>query len=450
VFPAGEDCFVEGPVRYAKNGEINLAYRIVGDGPANLLFVPTWTSNLDLIDDYPPIVRYLERISSFTRLIVLDRRGTGLSDRTYGVATLEEGMDDLLAVLDHAEIDRAAVAGLGESGPLCALLAATHPGRISGLILYGSFATTLRADDYPWAPTPEEREMQVAFMTEFWGREEFANLMSPESALDPAFMRWAGRWMRGSITKDALPAAFDILARTDVRHVLPTIRVPTLLLHRSGDAVVPVDNSRYMASKIPNSKLVEFPGSDALPFLGDWDPIADEIEEFLTGARLKREMDRVLATIMFTDIVGSSNKAGELGDRRWKELLDEHDRIIAFEVDNHGGRLVKNTGDGALATFDGPARAIRAACRIRNKVKDIGLETRAGLHTGEVELRGDDLGGIAVHIGARVSEQAGAGQVLVSGSVPPLVAGSGIDFVDLGERALKGIQGDWRLYEVKS
>ncbi|MEA2435152.1 MAG: hypothetical protein QOG54_2609 [Actinomycetota bacterium] len=437
-------------VNYAKNGEVNLAYRVLGDGPVSLLFVPTWTSNVDLIDDFPPIRRWLDRVSGFCRMIILDRRGTGLSDRTFGVATLEEGMDDLLAVMDHAGVERAAVAGLNESSPLCTLLAATHPDRISALILYGAFASTLRADDYPWAPTQEERQMQVDFMIEYWGRPEFATLMNPDSALDPAFMRWAGRWMRSSITKDALRPAFEILARTDVRHVLPLVRVPTLLMARVGDMVVPIDNSRYMAEKIPNAKLVEFPGNEALPFLGDWDPIADEMEEFLTGSRLKRETDRVLATILFTDIVGSSKRAAELGDRRWKELLDDHDRIVAAEVDNHGGRLVKNIGDGALATFDGPARAIRAACMIRHKVKSLGLETRAGLHTGEVELRGDDLGGIAVHIGARVSEQAGPGQVLVSGSIPPLVAGSGIDFLDLGERELKGIQGDWRLFEVKS
>jgi class 3 adenylate cyclase/pimeloyl-ACP methyl ester carboxylesterase len=440
---------MDGQISYAKNGEINIAYRIFGEGPIDLILVPTWTSNLDLIDEFPAIARWFDRVASFSRLIVLDRRGTGLSDRMGGVATLEEGMDDLLAVLDAAGSKRTAVVGLNESGPLCSLLAASHPGRVSHLILYGSFATTLRADDYPWAPTPEERDMQVDFIIDNWGSEEFAVVLNPASG-DPAFQKWGARWMRNSITRDALRPAFETLGQTDVRHVLPTIRVPTLILHRTEDVVVPVENSRYLAAKIPNAKLLEFPGTDSLPFFGDWEAIADEIEEFLTGSRRKRELDRVLATILFTDIVGSSAKARELGDRKWKEKLDEHDRIVADEIDHFGGRLVKTMGDGALATFDGPARAIRAACRIRNKVLDLGLETRAGLHTGEVELRGDDLGGIAVHIGARVSEQAGAGQVLVSGAVPPLVAGSGIDFDDLGVRELKGIDGEWRLYGVRA
>jgi pimeloyl-ACP methyl ester carboxylesterase/class 3 adenylate cyclase len=440
---------VDGQINYAKSGDINIAYRILGEGPLDLILVPTWTSNLDLIDEFPPIARWFERVASFSRLIVLDRRGTGLSDRTFGVATLEEGMDDLLAVLDAAGSERAAVAGLNESGPLCSLLAASHPGRVSALILYGSFATTLRAHDYPWAPTPEERDLQVEFLIENWGSEDFAVFLNPASA-DQSFQRWGARWMRNSITRDALRSAFETLGQTDVRHVLPTIRVPTLILHRTDDIVVPVENSRYIAGKIPNAKLVELPGADHLPFFGDWDSIADEMEEFLTGSRRKKELDRVLATILFTDIVGSSAKARELGDRQWKDLLDEHDRIVAAEVDRFGGKLVKTLGDGALATFDGPARGIRAACHIRTRVKSLGLETRAGLHTGEVELRGDDLGGIAVHIGARVSEQAGAGEVFVSSSVPPLVAGSGIDFDDLGVRELKGIEGEWRLYGVRA
>ena len=439
------------PVRYAKNGEIHIAYQVhesSADTGLDVLFVPIWTSNLDMYDSWAPVARSLEELTRFARVIVPDRRGAGLSDRTHGIATLEEGMDDMLAVLDAAGSERAALIGINESGSLCAMLAATHPDRVSGLILYGSFAATVRQDDYPWAPTKEERDAQIEAMIELWGSEDFAFVLNPATQADPEFREWSARWQRNSITRDALPAAYDVLARTDVRHVLPLIRVPTLVLHRRDDPVVIIDNGRYLAEKIPDAKFVELEGEDHIPFLGDWETIVDEVEEFLTGKRHEREPDRVLATILFTDIVGSSQKATELGDRKWKELLDRHDEILRAELARANGKLVKTVGDGALATFDGPARAIRAACRIRERVGDLGLETRAGLHTGEVEIRGDDVGGIAVHIGARVSEKAGPGELLVSSAIPSLVAGSGIAFEELEETELRGIDGRWRLYRV--
>lgn len=439
-------------IRYATNGDVHIAYR-VHEGPPgvslDLLFIPIWTSNLDLYDTWEPIARSLQDLTRFARVIVVDRRGSGLSDRTHGIATLEEGMEDMLAVLDAAGSERAAVIGLNESGSLCAMLAATHPNRISGLILYGSYAATVRQDDYPWAPSKEERDQQIAVMIDQWGSEDFAFILNPSSHDDPEFRDWASRWQRNSVTRDALPAAYDVLARTDVRHVLPLIRVPSLVLHRRDDPVVSVENGRYLADKIPDAQYVELEGENHIPFLGDWQLVVDEVEEFLTGSRSQREPDRVLATILFTDIVGSTQKAAELGDRRWKELLDRHDEVVRNELTRAGGKLIKSVGDGALATFDGPARAIRSACRIRDRVHKLGLETRSGLHVGEVELRGDDVGGIAVHVGARVAERASAGELLVSGSVPPLIAGSGIAFTELEETELRGIEGSWRLFRVE-
>lgn len=450
--PAREDVLMVERIRYAKNGDVHIAYR-VHEGPPggrlDILFIPVWTSNLDLYDSWEPIARSLEELTRFARVIGVDRRGSGLSDRTHGIATLEEGVEDMLAVLDAAGSEQAAVVGLNESGSLCAMLAATHPQRVSGLILYGSFAATVRQDDYPWAPTKEERDDQIAIMIEQWGSEEFAFVLNPSSHSDPQFREWAAKWQRNSISRDALPAAYDVLARTDVRQVLPLIRVPTLVLHRRDDPLVIVDNGRYLAEKIPGARYVELEGEDHIPFLGDWQAIVDEIEEFLTGNRSPREAGRVLATILFTDIVGSTQKAAELGDRRWKELLDRHDDVVRSELTRADGKLIKSVGDGALATFDGPARAIRCACRIRDRIREFGLETRSGLHVGEIELRGDDVGGIAVHIGARVAEQAGPGELLVSGSVPPLVAGSGITFTELEQVELRGIDGTWRLFRVE-
>ena len=312
-------------VRYARNGDIHIAYQIRGDGPMDLVLVPTWFSNLDLVDMHPPIARGVERIGSFARLILYDRRGSGLSDRTCGHATLEEGIDDLFAVLDDAGSTSTALLGLNESGSLCALAAASRPERVSGLVLYGTYATTVRQEDYPWAPAPEERQQEVEFLIETWGREEVAAGVSPGAAQDPRFAEWAALWMRGSVTRDALPRAYEILSKTDVRHVLPSIQVPTLILHRTDDELVPIDNARYLAEHIPGAKFVELPGVDHLPFLGDTDSIADEIEEFLTGARRERQPERILATILFIDIVGSSVRATELGDSRWGELLDRYE-----------------------------------------------------------------------------------------------------------------------------
>jgi class 3 adenylate cyclase/pimeloyl-ACP methyl ester carboxylesterase len=436
-------------VSFAQNGDINIAYRVLGDGEPDIMLVPTWASNIDLIEEHPTIAKSMDTLASSARLILFDRRGSGLSDRMSGAATLEEGMDDLVAVLDSVGSKRVALFGLNESGPLCALMAATHPERVSALILYGSFATTTWHPDYPWGQKVEEREAQIDLLCAFWGLPGTGAGLNGGQSDDERFVRWADRWLRGSITRDALRPIFEILGQTDVRRVLPSIRVPTLVLHRTDDPVVPVANGRYLAEAIPDAKYVELPGTDHIPFLGDFESVVDEIEEFLTGQRRTRIPDRILATILFTDIVGSTERALELGDRRWKELLDEHDDLVTDHIERFQGKAIKALGDGHLATFDGPARAIRCACSLRDAVGRLGLEMRAGVHTGEVEMRGSDVGGIAVHIGARVCDLANAGEVLVSGSVPPLVAGSGVDFDDRGTHQLKGIAGDWHLYAAR-
>ena len=437
-------------IQFAKNGDLHLAYSIQGDGPIDIMLVPPWFSNLDLFADYLPIERALGQFPPSARLIMWDRRGAGLSDRLCGPATLEEGMDDLLCVLDAAGSEKAALFGLNESGSLCALTAASHPERVSHLILYGTYATTIRQDDYPWAPTPEERAEQVALLTEFWGTAAAPFIMNPSMVGDEDFDSWARRWQRNSVTRDAVPLFYDTLVHTDVRRVLPTIKVPTLVLHRKDDQVVPIDNGRYLAEKIPGAVLKELEGADHIPFFGNWQTLAAEIDEFVLGERSTPVDDRVLATLLFTDIVGSTQKASEVGDARWKGLLDEHDAIIKRHLNRFEGRLVKSTGDGVLATFDGPARALRCGLSLTKAMKGIGLSIRAGVHTGEVEVRGQDVGGIAVHIGARVADLADAGEVLVSGSVPPLIAGSGIEFDERGAHELKGVPGTWQLYAVKA
>lgn len=444
----GEWSGVRGHVNYCKNGDVNLAYKVIGDGPLDLMFVPIWFSNIDLLEDHPTIAAGFERLASFARVILYDRRGSRLSDRLCGHATLEEGMDDLLAVLDAVGSERVALLGLNESGSLCTLTAATQPARVSGLILYGTFATTVWQPDYPWAPTPEVRAQEVEFLIETWGTEGLAAGINPTAATDERFVRWGARWMRTSVSKDALRRAYDILSHTDVRHVLQAIRVPTLVLHRNNDPVVPVDNGRYLAAHIPGAKYVELEGDDHLPFLGDLDSVADEIEEFLTGTRRARQPVRVLATILFADVVDSSIMATRMGDRRWREVMQRYDDIAREEADRHGGRIVKTMGDGLLATFDGPARAIRCASRLRERYRSLELDVRFGIHTGEVERQGDDLIGIAVHIGARVAQLAEGGDVMVSSAIPPLVAGSGICFEDRGTHQLRGIDGEWRLFRV--
>ena len=439
--------------RYARSGDLNIAYQVVGDGPRDLVYVPGWVSNIELMWEDPAMAHFLERLTAFSRLILFDKRGTGLSDRVSNEAlpTLEERIDDVRAVMDAVGSERAALFGHSEGGNMCVLFAATHPDRTTALITLGSFARRRDPDeDYPWAPTAEAREEAIEDVERNWGRlrPEDVEYYAPSRVGDAQFVRHLEQYMRRSASPGAAAALLRMNSYIDVREVLPTIQAPTLLLHRTGDRDVHIDESRYLARRIPGAKFVELAGNDHWISAGDVDAIADEIEEFLTGVRPIADPDRVLATVLFTDIVGSTEKAVELGDSRWKETLESHDALAAREIERFRGRRVKTTGDGVLATFDGPARAIRCANSITSAVGDIDVEIRAGIHAGECELRGDDVAGIAVHTAARVSSLADPGEVLVSQTVKDLIAGSGIELSDRGTHALKGVPGEWRLYAV--
>jgi class 3 adenylate cyclase len=437
--------------RYAKSGDVNIAYQVVGDGPFDLVHVPPFVSNLELQWEDPDERRYFERLASFSRLIMFDKRGTGLSDRV-AVATLEERMDDLRAVMDAAGSQRAAVYGGSEGGALSILFTATYPQRVSALVLYGAYPRMAWAPDYPDGIPEEMWAEGLRQFEENWGRGQEGGLplwaLAPDRADDPVFRRAHGRWERLSASPGAAVAIQRMIHEIDVRYLLPAIRVPTLVVYRTADVHHAV-GSRYLGAHIPGARVVELPGNTYFPHLGDQDAILDEIEEFLTGVRPVHVPDRALATVLFTDIVSSTERAAALGDDEWTRILDHHDAVAASEVDRHRGRRIKTTGDGMLATFDGPARAVRCAQAICGAVRPLGLEVRAGLHTGEIELRGDDIGGIAVHIGQRVSGLAGPGEVLVSSTVKDLVAGSGITFSDRGFHALKGVPDEWRVFAVE-
>jgi class 3 adenylate cyclase len=439
-------------IRYAKSGDVNIAYQVVGDGPFDLIHVPPFVSNLELQWEEPAERRYFERLASFCRLIMFDKRGTGLSDRV-AVATLEERMDDLRAVMDAAGSERAAVFGSSEGGALSVLFTATYPERVSALALYGAYPRMAWAPDYPDGAPEEMWTTGAQYLEENWGRGQEGGLplyaLTPDRADDPVWRRAHGRWERLSASPGAAVAIQQMIFQIDVRHLLSAIRVPTLVVYRTAD-VAHAAGSRYMGAHIPGAKVVELPGNDYFPYLGDQDAILDEIEEFLTGVRPVPALDRALATVLFTDIVSSTERAAALGDDVWTRTLDRHDSLVAREVERHRGRRINATGDGMLATFDGPARAVRCAQAICDAVRPLGIEVRAGLHTGEIELRGDDIGGIAVHIGARVSALAGPSEVLVSSTVKDLVAGSGIAFADRGFHALKGVPDEWRVFAVEN
>lgn len=435
--------------RYAKSGDFNIAYQCVGDGPRDLVLVPGWVSNIEVFWEEPSLARFLRRLASFSRLILFDKRGTGLSDRVPDLPTLEIRMDDVRAVMDIVGSERAALLGYSEGGPMCALFAATYPARTSALIMIGAYARRTWTPDYPWGPTVEEHQKFIETCQREWGGPVGLEARGPSVAHDERFRQWWSRLLRMGASPGANLALVRMNAEVDVRHILPAIRVPTLVLHSAGDRALDVRGSRYMAEQIPAAKYVELPGVDHLPWLSDADAILDEVEEFLTGVRHGPEPDRVLATVLFTDIVGATERAAALGDRRWRDLLGAHHVLVRRELAQFRGREIDTAGDSFLATFDGPARGIRCACVIRDGAQQLGLEIRAGLHTGECELIGDKVSGIAVHIGARVAASAAPGDVLVSSTVKDLVAGSGLRFADRGSHVLKGVPGDWRLFAVE-
>ncbi len=436
--------------KYAKSGAVNIAYQVVGKGPPDLVFVMGWVSNIDEFWTEPSFAHFLERLASFSRLIVFDKRGTGLSDRVHEsrLPTLEERMDDVRAVMDAAGAQKAALLGISEGGPLCALFAASYPQRTNALLMFGSFARRLRADDYPWAPGPEEREREIEAIIAGWGGPMGLEQRVPSMARDERFRSWWTQYLVRSASPGALAALMRMNDQIDMRHVLPAIRVPTLIMHRTGDRAVAVGASRFMAERIPGAKLVEYPGDDHIPWTSDAEAVLGDIEEFVTGARHAPEPDRVLATVMFVDIVKSTERAAAIGDRKWRELLGDFYGTVRRNLERYRGREVDTAGDGFFGTFDGPARAVRCAQGISNDVSSLGIAVRAGVHTGEVEVIGGKVGGIAVHIGARVAGEAGPGEVIVSNTVKDLVAGSGLQFEDRGLHSLKGVPGEWRLYRA--
>jgi pimeloyl-ACP methyl ester carboxylesterase len=434
-------------VQYADSGGINIAYRIFGEGSIDLVFVAGAMTNLAVLWEQPDYRRFCERLASFTRLILFDKRGMGLSERVQ-IGTLEERMDDVRAVLDAAGSEQAALLGVSEGGPMSILFAATYPERARALILCGAEVKEEKTDDWPWGEsTREEFEEWITLVPTSWGKGQSLGYFAPSREDDEEMIAWFGRLQMQSGSPREAETIMRMAFAIDVRDVVPAVKIPTLVLHRTGDLVSHVENGRWLARRIEGARLVELPGADHAPFI-DGDEILGEIQEFLTGVREPAEQDRVLATVLFTDIVGSTDRALQLGDRRWRDLLERHNEVVRRDLGRFRGHEVDTAGDGFFATFDGPARAIRCARSVVDDVRALGLEVRAGLHTGECELSDSAVRGIAVHTGARVASMAGPGEVLVSSTVRDLVAGSGIEFAERGVHELKGIPGEWRLYAV--
>jgi class 3 adenylate cyclase len=437
---------MDAPVRYARSGDVHIAYRVFGDGPRDIVLIPGTLSHVELLWEVPGNEHLLKRLTAFARVIVFDKRGQGLSDRV-AEQTLEERTGDVRAVMDAAGSERATIYGWSEGGPMCLMFAATYPERTAALVLYGTFAS-MRGE--PWAVTPDVFAQFLGQLGSHWGEGVLLLLNAPSRRDDQAFLQRFARFERAAASPGAVLTLMRANYEIDVRHLLPAIRVPTLILHRAGDELVPVRTGRYLAEHIAGAKYAEIPGTDHMVVDQETqDVIADQIEEFITGERRRLEPDRVVATVMFTDIVGSTQRAAEVGDGRWRELRGNWHAVMRKELAAFRGREVDTAGDGLLATFDGPARAIRCACSVRERVRALGLQVRTGLHTGECERAGDGVVGIAVHIGARVAALAGPDEVLVSSTVRDLVAGSGLQFVDRGPHRLKGVPDEWRLFLVR-
>ena len=444
----GHIAMAEPVTRYARSGSVNIAYQVIGDGPTDLVFVPGWVSHVEYAWEEPTLARFYRRLASFSRLLLFDKRGTGLSDRIADLPTLEERMDDVRAVMDAVGSPRAAVFGVGEGGPVSALFAATYPDRTSALVMYGTYATRRRDAEYPWPPTGEQHEEWFEEIEHGWGGPVGLSRFAPSVAHDDGFRRWYGTYLRRGASPGAALALARMNAQIDIRSVLPAIQVPTLVLHREQDQDPIVEEGRYVAGRIPGAKFVSLPGSDHIVWVGDSGAVLAEVEEFLTGARRGPDADRLLATVLFVDIVDSTQRVAELGDLRWRDILEKYREAVRQELAHYRGREIDEAGDGFLATFDGPARAIRCACAAVAAVQRLGLQVRAGLHTGECTVLSNKVSGIAVHTGHRVAGEAAPGEVLVSRTVMDLVAGSGIRFDDRGIRRLKGIPGEWRLFAV--
>jgi class 3 adenylate cyclase/pimeloyl-ACP methyl ester carboxylesterase len=436
--------------RYTSLGEADIAYQVVGDGPRDLVYVNGLTEHIDVQWEHPLMVRFLERLASFSRLIMFDRRGAGASDPVPldALPTWEEWTEDLGAVLDAVGSEQAAIYAELDAGPMGMIFAATHPERTSALVLGNTVARYAWAADYPDGATPEAIDLTVQMFRATWGTEDLIAAVFPSMADDPLFLRWRAKYTRASATPRTAAAQYRYIFGLDVRSVLPSIRVPTLVLHRSNFPLVPLEHGQYLAEHISGARLVELPGADAWFFTEGAEEAVDAVAGFLTGAPPPVEVDRMLATVLFSDIVGSTERASALGDRAWGELLDAHNAAVRAELARFGGREVATAGDGFLATFPGPARAIRCAIAMRDAIRGLGMQIRVGVHTGEVEASEDTLTGIAVHIGARVAAAAQPDEVLVSRTVADLVTGSGIPFMDRGMHTLKGVPGAWQLFAV--
>lgn len=432
--------------KYAKSGGASIAYQVVGEGPFDLVMVPGFVSHVEANWEFPGARRFFNRLGSFSRLILYDKRGTGLSDPVSEVPSMEQRVADLHAVLDAAGSERPAILGVSEGGPLAIQFAASHPERARVLVLYGTAPRFTHAPDFEWAAPPRALEVMLKTIEEQWGEGALWEMFAPSLAEDSTAREQWGQFQRIAASPSMARAVTEALTKIDVRSLLPQIQVPALILHRAGEIAIPVQSARYTAEVIPGAKLVELPGRDHVPFVGDVDALVGEIEEFLTGERHSDEAERVMATILFTDIIDSTVKARELGDRAWGELLERYYGAVRKELARFNGREMDTAGDGFFAAFDRPARALECAHAIRDAVKGLDLEVRAGLHAGECEVIGKKLGGMAVHIAARVMALADPGEILVSETVKTLLMGSSIPFDDRGVHELKGVPAEWRLY----
>jgi len=435
--------------KYAKSGGLHIAYQVFGEGEIDLVLVPGFTTHVELAWEYEPSARVLEGLASFARVITFDRRGSGLSDPVPDAPTLEQRMDDVRAVMDAAGCERAALLGISEGVPMSILFAASYPARVRALVCAGGMARSTYAEDYPWGtPAAALTESGFELILPHWGDGSIVEVSAPSQAGNPEARAYWGRLERSTASPGMMIALGQMFMDIDVRAVVPSVHVPALVLHRTRDRLVNVRHGRWLAENLPNARMVEFEGDDHTFWYQNADDWLGEVQELLTGARAVPVSDRMLATVLFTDIVDSTRTAVELGDKRWRDVLERHQRAVRDDLAHFSGREVKSTGDGFLATFDGPARAINCAQAILQSSEPLGISVRAGLHTGECEVMGQDIGGIAVHIAARVSAHAGARELVVSRTVKDLVAGSGIEFSDRGTHTLKGVPDTWQLYAV--
>lgn len=436
--------------KYALSDNVSIAYQVVGDGPIDLVLVPGFVSNIEVFWEEPNYVRFIRHLAKFSRVILFDKRGTGLSDRVLRMPILEVRMDDVRAVMDAVGSDRAALVGYSEGGPLCALFAATYPERVSNLIMIGCFASLSKRPDYPFGFDEAQQKAAYDWIENDWGSVEDLSSKAPSVANDERFRRWRSRCLRMSASPSAAMEIQRSAMEIDIRQLLPTIRVPTLIVHSKFDAFVEFGHGSYLADNIPDAKLAPLDCRDHLPWLDGAEATVESVQTFLTGHRPKADIDRVLATIMFTDIVESTKRAVSLGDRQWGDLRDAHHSAVRAELAAFHGMEVDTNGDGFVASFDGPARAVRCAAAVRDAVAKLGLTVRVGLHTGECEIADGAISGVALNIAARVSALAPGAEIIVSRTIKDLVAGSGIAFEDFGVHTLKGVPEDWQLYRVSN